>query len=84
MADEKGAKKSQNTAKAVTCAQEATKHLLQEYGHSEESIQAALLECGSSLTRCQGHIEQIKAGFATECAMADVINEELWAHNVMH
>ena len=84
VADEKGAKKPQNTAKAFTCAQEVTKHLLQEYGYSEKLIQAALLECGSSLTRCQSYIEQIQAGFSAEDDMVDVVNEELWAHNVMH
>ena len=84
VAGDKPSKKQQKADKAFAPAQEATKHLLQEYGHSEELIQAALQERGSSLSQCRSYIDQRQGGFSTEDDMGDIVDEESWAHNVMH
>ena len=84
VADEKTSKKARKTTRTFAADQEAMKHLLKEYGHSEDVIQAALRDRGSSLTSCQSYIEQLQAGFSVDDEMVDVVNEELWAHNVMN
>ena len=83
VADDKASKRAQKLGNVSSTHLAATKHLLKEYGHSEDVIEAALGARGSCLTGCQSYIEQLQSGFAVGDDMVGVVSEENWARNVM-
>ena len=83
IADEKGAAKTRKTTSEATAAEQATKHLLEEYGYPGEDVATALLACGPSLENCLDFLEQKQLAPDAVPEVDSVVDEEGWAQSVM-
>ena len=83
VADDKKTSTAQKPSNATFVHQQAMKQLLQEDGHSDELIEAALRDRGSSLIKCQSYLQHIQQGFSVSDDMVEAVSEENWARNYM-